>query len=194
MASFTKIALSVLALALAPAAAQAATTVISLDRAPATGVAGTNGNTVILKDIGAWAHVTSIGYSLTIEALDPSYVNDQHVWFGTSDTLQAKFTPDRNFENSGTARVEGIADLVAMDLDFFLNEDGLLRVELLDSFNTETTPRGFWSGSFSIVTDDIATDGAVPEPATWAMMIAGFGVVGARLRRRSAAPSAIARA
>lgn len=27
--------------------------------------------------------------------------------------------------------------------------------------------------------------GAVPEPATWAMMIAGFGMVGASLRRRS---------
>ena len=29
--------------------------------------------------------------------------------------------------------------------------------------------------------------GAVPEPATWAMMIAGFGLVGGSLRRRSAA-------
>lgn len=29
------------------------------------------------------------------------------------------------------------------------------------------------------------TGGAVPEPATWAMMIAGFGLVGAMMRRRS---------
>jgi len=27
--------------------------------------------------------------------------------------------------------------------------------------------------------------GAVPEPATWAMMIAGFGLVGGAMRRRS---------
>ncbi len=26
--------------------------------------------------------------------------------------------------------------------------------------------------------------GAVPEPATWAMMLAGFGLVGATVRRR----------
>lgn len=34
---------------------------------------------------------------------------------------------------------------------------------------------------------DSAIFGAVPEPATWAMMIAGFGIVGAQLRRRRAA-------
>lgn len=34
------------------------------------------------------------------------------------------------------------------------------------------------------VTFDVADAGVVPEPATWAMMIAGFGGVGATLRRR----------
>jgi|GEM_PF-2810074 len=32
----------------------------------------------------------------------------------------------------------------------------------------------------------LAQTGAVPEPATWAMMIVGFGVVGASMRRRKA--------
>lgn len=32
---------------------------------------------------------------------------------------------------------------------------------------------------------------AVPEPATWAMMIAGFGLVGAGLRRRRSAPASV---
>lgn len=32
--------------------------------------------------------------------------------------------------------------------------------------------------------------GAVPEPATWAMMIAGFGLVGVAMRRRTAVPTA----
>nr|WP_295113528.1 PEPxxWA-CTERM sorting domain-containing protein [uncultured Caulobacter sp.] len=30
------------------------------------------------------------------------------------------------------------------------------------------------------------TPGAVPEPATWAMMLAGFGLLGGELRRRRA--------
>lgn len=33
---------------------------------------------------------------------------------------------------------------------------------------------------------------AVPEPATWAMMIAGFGLAGAALRRRRQAPATVA--
>jgi hypothetical protein len=29
--------------------------------------------------------------------------------------------------------------------------------------------------------------GSVPEPASWAMMIAGFGLIGGAMRRRAAA-------
>lgn len=32
--------------------------------------------------------------------------------------------------------------------------------------------------------DNVRLDGPVPEPASWAMMVAGFGMVGAGLRRR----------
>ena len=37
---------------------------------------------------------------------------------------------------------------------------------------------------YSLVSGSVA---AVPEPATWAMMIAGFGLAGAAMRRRRAA-------
>lgn len=38
--------------------------------------------------------------------------------------------------------------------------------------------------------DDVSYNNAVPEPASWALMIAGFGLVGAAMRRRSAALAA----
>ncbi len=38
-------------------------------------------------------------------------------------------------------------------------------------------------------TDTVGGGGAVPEPATWALMIAGFGMAGAGLRRRAYAAS-----
>jgi hypothetical protein len=39
----------------------------------------------------------------------------------------------------------------------------------------------------NITSYQIADAGAVPEPASWAMLIAGFGLVGVKLRRRRAA-------
>ena len=42
----------------------------------------------------------------------------------------------------------------------------------------------FSPGSSSFVTATSAAVTAVPEAATWAMMLAGFGVIGASLRRR----------
>jgi len=44
----------------------------------------------------------------------------------------------------------------------------------------------FQSGSNSFEVDNLYVNAPVPEPATWAMMIAGFGLIGASMRRRSA--------
>lgn len=41
-----------------------------------------------------------------------------------------------------------------------------------------------------VTADDFGGQGGVPEPATWAMLVAGFGLVGAVHRRRSAAVAA----
>lgn len=54
------------------------------------------------------------------------------------------------------------------DLDISGSEDGLA----IDDFNIAAT---------------VAAPAVVPEPATWAMMIAGFGLVGAGMRRRRVA-------
>jgi len=45
---------------------------------------------------------------------------------------------------------------------------------------TSTTPRG---DAFTGL-DNVSFTAAVPEPATWSLMIGGFGVMGAALRRR----------
>ncbi|HPU14531.1 MAG TPA: PEPxxWA-CTERM sorting domain-containing protein [Polymorphobacter sp.] len=39
----------------------------------------------------------------------------------------------------------------------------------------------------AVIIEEPASVGAVPEPASWAMMLAGFGLVGGALRRRTMA-------
>jgi hypothetical protein len=46
------------------------------------------------------------------------------------------------------------------------------------------------SSGFGTITFDAPSPAGVPEPSTWALMIAGFGGAGAMLRRRSAAARA----
>ena len=59
----------------------------------------------------------------------------------------------------------------------------------LVSFSAGTGPlivgASFHSSTNSFEFDNLATD-AVPEPATWALMILGFGAIGGAMRRRKA--------
>lgn len=45
-------------------------------------------------------------------------------------------------------------------------------------------------GSVRNVTAGVATTGAVPEPASWALLVVGFGLVGVATRRRTATVAA----
>ena len=54
------------------------------------------------------------------------------------------------------------------------------------STNTIINSYGFESSPNTAITATTAVPAAVPEPATWAMMILGFAVVGAAMRRRKA--------
>lgn len=44
-------------------------------------------------------------------------------------------------------------------------------------------------GANALVGGQVVTQSSVPEPATWAMLIGGFGLVGGALRRRSIKPA-----
>lgn len=54
----------------------------------------------------------------------------------------------------------------------------------INSFGTNITSARFSSTGNSFEIDNLAV-GAIPEPSTWAMLILGFGVIGATLRRKS---------
>jgi hypothetical protein len=57
------------------------------------------------------------------------------------------------------------------------------------SFNGRTD---FWAFDILNVSEAVQVGGAVPEPATWAMMLIGFGAVGVAFRKKRNAAPAIA--
>ncbi len=75
-----------------------------------------------------------------------------------------------------------IGPVVSSELRYYgLSGGGFDEVRLQTHFDTAFRPDRSDTGVF----DSFAATGAVPEPATWALMIVGFGMVGATMRRRA---------
>jgi hypothetical protein len=115
-----------------------------------------------------FADATPDGYHRTFVALDPTiYHNYGFSMIGG----QVSYTID-GVHYDGTAVASGSRILVIGD-------------------GSGSSPNG--SGSMRIarvsIDNDIAALPAVPEPASWAMMAGGFGLLGAALRRRARTPA-----
>lgn len=81
--------------------------------------------------------------------------------------------------SSQSISFDGFEPITAKTLTF-----GSLQIRSV-TFST-TDPQGFSFDNFTFDTT------AVPEPATWALLIAGFGVIGGDLRRRRALAAPVA--
>ena len=180
--AITAAALTAVAL---PSAASAATLIINVTNAQSVGEQGTVGNTLANYNLGAGAHITGVSYNVTIRANAPSWLSEATFSFGNNALDGVFLSPGFADDNSGTATYTGSGDLVGLGLDFFLGTDGLLYTEFFESFEDATaSPDAVWTGGNITITYTPAAT-AVPEPATWAMMMLGFGAIGAGLRRRT---------
>lgn len=75
------------------------------------------------------------------------------------------------------------ADGLPASLTFY----GLHYVGTVDDYTAEGVTSRTYAAPFLLITaGDVAVSGAVPEPATWLMFVAGFGLVGSAVRRRAA--------
>ncbi|MFN7175279.1 MAG: PEPxxWA-CTERM sorting domain-containing protein [Thermaurantiacus sp.] len=134
------------------------------------------------------ATLVGIGWDVLLFADSPSWLSEMIVSFGSTSAEYVVFLrpgvgdnfPGTQFYSSG-----GIIDLIGLGLDFTVDADGLLRLEFFEDF---VDYPGDWDGIWQQGTLSLRYTfdggGVIPEPMTWAMMIAGFGVVGGALRRR----------
>lgn len=96
--------------------------------------------------------------------------------------LQIGFLPFGNFRLINTVLVENTS----------FGPQNLPQFKL-GTFAVSTTPQNSGPRPFDNYTITIAAAvGAVPEPATWAMMLVGFGAIGVTMRRKSKVSTKVA--
>lgn len=137
---------------------------------------------------------TTASVSYFVSAVKPRYINHLVLWNEESSGI-GKF--DLYYGTSAGA----LTSLLLSDLAPFDNPLASYPGEV---FHFAASPKVGWytivargcpqpnPGSFpACAIGEVAFGGpGVPEPASWAMMIAGFGLVGAALRRRNAVAAA----
>lgn len=167
-------------------AADAATLVVDVTGAQSHYDFGTAGNQVETYFIGAGSTITDVSYDVSITAFSPSYLSEATLAFTSSDVDAGDgvfLAPGFADAHSGTGNYADSANLVDLGLDFSVGDDGLLRLEYFEDYDDASiNPDAVWNSGTVTFTYTPADTGAVPEPATWAMMISGFGLVGGTLR------------
>ncbi|OYQ27821.1 hypothetical protein CHU93_09765 [Sandarakinorhabdus cyanobacteriorum] len=109
--------------------------------------------------------------------------------FATCGGLQVAFGDPRNdgsselsAARSGLASLAGLpssySPVVGAKFDAYKIETALAPQSVPDTRTDPVAPPIIYSGVF------VPPPGSVPEPASWLMLIAGFGLTGAAMRRR----------
>lgn len=136
----------------------------------------------------ASANVTANGVEFTHAALGLTYdftaqaltisntLSGGHGFGGTASNFVLAFADTTNAFTS--ASLGPVSSVTGISAQTFSLTNGVLRVGL----GGLTLSKG---GSFTIGLGTAAATPAVPEPATWALMILGMGAVGFAMRRRS---------
>jgi hypothetical protein len=125
------------------------------------------GNSICATQTGAFCDATlNLSFASAITGFSFLYAG--------VDTSGASIGVVLNFTGGGSTALSftPIASNAVIDLTSFTNVVG--------ASITTTDPAGLNYDNFTFV-----ETGAVPEPATWAMLILGFGVLGNTMRRRS---------
>lgn len=166
-------------LALSAFAAQATSVVVDVGGAHSIGLPGEDGNVVWLIDVDANAVLTSLDWTVTLNAFAPSSLSEMQVSFGGTSGPAFTLAPDAADGFSGAGSYSGHLDLTG--LGAAVGADGKLRIEFSEAFKDAAAgvSEGQWvSGQLTFGVS------AVPEPTGAALLLLGLGVVATARRVR----------
>jgi hypothetical protein len=134
------------------------------------------------------ASITIDGVTLDLDLPDYGYASstdDYWTW------LSARGTNPANYDNELSAMVIGSGMPGDLETPFMAYGygGGSLRLWSPTNFGEALAETDFNLGGVEVTYVDPSSPGPVPEPTTWALMIAGFGLAGAALRARRLAAS-----
>ncbi len=139
-------------------------------------------NISMLFDIGANSHVIGFGMDLTVTTYAPAQLWEVGI-LASNSTGQGGLVINPFFDfTSGTASfsTEGeILDVIQLGLDFFVLEDGLLRIEYYHGVTSDPAP-----GALNGIIEGSLTVQYATIPAPGALAVLGLGGLITTRRRR----------
>ena len=141
-------------------------------------------NTVMNINIGAGSHVIGLGWDTNQTSIGASWLSEMTIAYENSAQDAGVFLTPSLTGAPGTSEANssgGILDLVglATPLDFFVDGDGLLRLEFFEGFDDVLgAADGVFNSGSSIQVQ------YVPVPAPGALAMLGLGGIVAGRRRR----------
>jgi hypothetical protein len=166
-------------------AAHAETALINVAGAVSYDVEGSVSNTRLSVSLAPGAHVTAVGWDVTLAASSPSWLTEMKVsLLDSTGTVGINLTPGYadNFSGSASYTSGGTVDLTTSGSDFYVGANGLLSVQFFEDYNDLAGADGVWnSGQLAVV----YAISSVPEPACWALCSGGL-LIGVALRQRPA--------
>jgi hypothetical protein len=171
--------------ALCASTAQADTALINVAGAISYDVEGSASNTRMSVSLAPGAHVTAVGWNVSLTANSPSWLTEMKVsLLDSTGTVGVNLTPGYadNFSGTVTYSSGGTLDLTAGGNDFYIGANGLLSVQFFEDYNDLTGADGIWNSGLLTVEYSVSS---VPEPASWALWSGGL-LIALGLRRHAA--------